>query len=151
VISLLPAIRETIVLPLAAEIVFERLSASTSNQIPISKGILFSGWVRLDRFRISLRQRRPSNYAPIVVGIIEPTSNGCILFVDYKLVPSMRVFIMFWTLLIVLGSLVSGLQFKNIAYTFAGLAILGFIYWIVWSNFKLQIKPAHQALLGLFS
>jgi hypothetical protein len=151
VISLLPAHHETIVLPLAADIVFERLRASTSNELPITSEILFSGWVRPDRFRISLRQRRPGNYAPIITGEVESTSSGCILFVDYKLMPAMRAFIVFWTLLIVLGSLVVGLQFKNIAYTLSGFAIITFIYWIVWSNFKLQIKPAHQALLSLFS
>jgi hypothetical protein len=151
VISLLPAYHETIVLPLAAEVVFERLASRTSNQLPLTSEILFSGWVQADRFRISLRQRRPGNYAPIISGQIETTSSGCILFVDYKLMPSMRVFIVFWTMLLILGSLIAGLQFKNIAYTLTGFAFISFIYWVAWSNFKLQIKPAHKALLSLFS
>jgi hypothetical protein len=151
VINLLPAYRETIVLPIAAPVVFERLALSTSNKVPESNEIIFHGWVKPDRFRLSLRQRRPSNYAPIISGQIETTSNGCILFIDYKLMPSMRVFIMFWTLLIILGSLFSGFQFKNVAYTMSGLAIIAFIYGIVWSNFNLQRKPSHEALLRLFS
>jgi hypothetical protein len=147
VIHFLPAYHETLVLPLTVAEVFERLSAATSSQGESERQIIFNGWVKEDRFRVSIRQRRPSNYIPLVTGQVEFTSRGCIIFTDYKLFPAVRLFVTFWSLLIVIGSIVIGFQYSNVIYTLVGLGILALILWIVWSNFKLQVTPTRKVLL----
>jgi len=151
VINLLPAYHETLVLPLSVAEVFERLAAATSNQIERERRIIFNGWVKEDRFRISIRQRRPSNYIPVVTGQVEFTSRGCIIFTDYKLLPAVKLFLTFWSLLILLGSLFVGFQYANFAYTLAGMGILAVIHLIVWSNFKLQLQPTRELILEVLS
>lgn len=150
-ISLLPVYRETLVLPIDAERVFNRLEQTTSNQFDREKTIYFNGWVREDRFRISIRQRRPSNYIPIVTGDIESTSKGSIVFLRYQLLPAVRLFLTIWSLLILLGSVFVGFQYANILYLLSGVGMLAVIHLIVWSNFKLQLKSTRETILEVLS
>jgi hypothetical protein len=151
VIYLLPTHHETLVLPIGVEEVIMRLSETTSNQVEPERKIYFNGWVKEDRFRISIRQRRPSNYIPIVKGDIEYTSRGSIIFMTYRLLPAVRLFLIFWTLLILSGSIFIGFQYANIVYPLSGLAILALIHLIVWSNFKLQLKLTRELILETLS
>ncbi|HEY5824994.1 MAG TPA: hypothetical protein VIT44_11540 [Cyclobacteriaceae bacterium] len=150
-IYLLPAYYETLVLPIDTEEVFNRLGQTTSNEVDREKTIYFNGWVREDRFRISIRQRRPSNYIPVVIGEIESTSRGSIIFMRYQLLPAVRLFLTFWSLLILMGSIFVGFQYASIVYLFSGIGILAVIHLIVWSNFKLQLKPTRELILEVLS
>ena len=153
-ISLLPAYHETIVLPHPAAEVYNTLAASTSNKPFIQSDeqvLFFNGWVKEGRFRLSLRVHRANHYLPLVFGQIESTSSGSILFIDYKLFPTTRLLLTFWTLLLLLGSVFSAYQTRNILYLGGGTAIIALIHTIVWSNFKLQLKPTRTALHHLFS
>jgi len=151
VIYLLPTYHETLVLPIDTEEVFNRLQQTTSNELDKGRIIYFNGWVREDRFRISIRQRRPSNYIPVVSAEIESTSRGSIIFMRYQLLPAVRLFLTFWSLLVLLGSIFAGFQFSNIIYLLSGIGILAVIHLIVWSNFKLQLKPTRELILEVLS
>lgn len=150
-ISLLPSYHETLVLPISVKEVVMRLTITTSDQVEQERKINFNGWIKGNRFRISMRQRRPSNYIPVVSGDIEHTSRGSIVFLNYRLLPAVRLFLTFWTLLIFPGAVFIGFQYSSIAYTLSGVAILILIHLIVWSNFKLQLKPTRELILEILS
>ena len=153
-ISLLPAYHETIVLPRPADEIYQSLAAGTSNKPfiqPDEQKLFFNGWVKEERFRLSLRVHRANNYLPLVIGQIESTSSGSILFIDYKLFPTTRLLLTLWTLLLVLGSVFSFYQTKNILYLAGGAGIIILIHTIVWSNFKIQLKPTREAFHRLVS
>lgn len=148
-ISLLPSFRETLVLRWNARDTYERLAASTSNK-PFLQGdeqeLLFSGWVLPERMRISLRSRRPTHYAPLVIGRLEGTSSGCLLLLKYTLFPTTRVLVQLWSVFIVLSAAIASYQLQNPYYLSGGALLLAAIYFIVWSNFQLQLRPLREAI-----
>lgn len=153
-ITLLPAFHETIVLPIKAGVVFHLLEDATSNKPFIQSNeqrLFFNGWVKEDKFRLSLRVHRANNYLPLVFGQLEPTSSGSILLVDYKLFPTTRLLLVLWTIILILGSIFTSFQAKNILYLLGGACIIMIIHAIVWSNFNLQLKPTREALHRVLS
>ena len=148
-ISLLPSRDETLVLPLSADEVFTRFSRVARNDLTDAqdKSILFSGWVKQDGFRISLKVSRPNNFLTLVKGRIEPTSSGCLIFIHYQLFPTTKLFVNFWLLLTCLFSIAVGFQYSSFWYALGGLAIAICIYLITWSNFNLQLNIARAELL----
>ncbi len=153
-ISLLPAHHETIVLPHPAEKIVEIISTATSNK-PFRQAnestLFFNGWVKDNRFRISLRGQRVNHYLPLIIGQIESSSSGSIVFMDYKLFPSTRLLLTLWTILLTFGCVVVSFQLKNIFYLLAGAAGILLLYAVAWSNFRLQLRPAREAFLRLFA
>ena len=142
------------VIPKPAAEVFQILTEATSHKLFVQhdeQKLFFNGWVRETRFRISLRQRRANHYLPLVIGQIETTSTGCLLFLDYKLFPMTRLLMTLWTIFLILGSLVVWFQAKNIFVLPSGLAIIVLIHAIVRSNFSLQLKPTQEAMHNLLA
>jgi hypothetical protein len=151
VISLLPSHDETLVLPLSAKEVFTRLSKVTRSDLAAvqDKSILFSGWIKQDRFRISMKVNRPNNFLTLIKGRMESTSSGCLIFIDYQLFPTTRLFVSFWLLLSCMFSIAVGFQYSSFWYSLGGLAIAIGIYLITWSNFNLQLTLARAELLKI--
>lgn len=147
--SLLPSHYETLVLPLSAEEIFSRFSRVTKNDFSSiqDKSILFSGWVKEDRFRISMKVNRPNNFLALIKGRIESTSSGSLVFLDYQLFPTTKLFVTFWLLFTLLFTPVVSFQFSNAWYLISGWTVAVGIYWITWSNFKIQFKIAREILL----
>lgn len=150
-IGLLPSHDETLVLPLSAQEVFNRLSKVTRNDLGAAreKTILFSGWIKEDRFRTSLKISRPNTYVALIKGRIEPTSSGCLIFLDYQLFPTTKLFVTFWLLFTCLIAVVIGFQYASGWYWLGGLVIDVCIYVITWSNFNIQLKIARDILLKI--
>ena len=152
--SLLPAHHETIVLAHPAKSIYEIIATATSNkpflQSEESK-LFFNGWVQENRFRLSLRGQRANHYLPLVIGHIESTSSGSILFIDYKLFPTTRLLLTLWTVLLTLGSIMASYQLKNMLYLGGGTAGIFLLYAIAWSNFLLQLKPTREAFHRLLT
>jgi hypothetical protein len=111
----------------------------------------FSGWVQENRFRISLKISKPNNYIPLVVGKIETTSSGCLVFVSYKLFPVTKMFLIFWSLFITLAGILASYQYQSLLYAVGSLLILVIIHWVTWSNFKIQLKLTRQTLLEVLT
>ena len=149
--GLLPSHDETLVLPLSAEEVFTRFSRVTRNDLTAiqDKSILFSGWVKEDRFRISMKVNRPNNFLTLIKGRTESTSSGSLVFLDYQLFPTTRLLVTFWLLFTLLFTAIVSFQFSSGWYLFSGLAIAVGIYLITWSNFKIQHKIVREILLGV--
>jgi hypothetical protein len=56
--------------------------------------------VRENRFRISRRITHAENFLPLILGKIEPTSKGCIVFVTYRIFPTVLFFMGFFCLML---------------------------------------------------
>ncbi len=149
--SLLPSHYETLVLPLSAQEIFNRFSKVTKNDFASiqDKSILFSGWVKEDRFRISLKVNRPNNFLALIKGRIESTSSGSLVFLDYQLFPTTKLFVTFWLLFALLFTAIVSFQFSSTWYLFSGLTVAVGIYWITWSNFNIQFKIAREIILKI--
>lgn len=153
-ISLLPSYRETLVVGLPWEDVIAKISNVTTSLKLIQDGnekFVFTGWVKEDRFRISLKIRRPNNFIPTVTGRIDPTSSGCLIYTEYRLFPVTRMYLTFWCLFTLITGIIVSRQYQNLIYIAIALALAGFIYWIVWANFKLQLRFTREALMKILS
>jgi hypothetical protein len=109
----------------------------------------FFGWIKADRFRFSLRTRRPNSFIPLIIGTIEPTSTGCILFLTYRFFPITRMYLVFWSLFIVLTGIVLSRQYNNLYMIFLSIGLVLFINWVAWANFKLQKDISRKVLLKI--
>ncbi len=104
-----PHYSETIVLAYAVDEVMRLFSEATERQKePILEDkdvdkVYFNGKINPTNFLISRKIQNPENFLPLIKGRVEPTSHGAILFLEYRLFFSTRLFLGFWTLLTVLG------------------------------------------------
>jgi hypothetical protein len=149
VINLLPSHDETLVLPVSAIEVFNRLSRVIGNDVSAKqdRSILFSGWIKQDRFRISQKINRPNNYIALIRGKIEPTSSGCLVFIDYQLFSTTRLFLIFWLLFTFLFTTALSYLYSSMWYLLAGVSTVACMYWITRSNFRIQLKIVRNILL----
>lgn len=148
-ITLLPSYRETLVLARSGEDTYRRLLVSTSQKPfiqPDESELLFTGWVRPDRLRVSLRNRRPSHFLPLVIGKLEVSSSGCILLLHYRLFPTVGLLIQLWSILIVIGTLMTGYSYRTYTPALFGVLLLLIMYLIAWSNFFLHLRPTREAI-----
>lgn len=150
---LLPYFQETLVLPYSGEETAMRLRKYTR---PLEKGVeypvsvernfLFNGWVKENGFRLSRKIKYPENFLPLIIGRIESTSTGSILFIQYRLFFSSGMFLAFWSIISLLFSLFFLVFHINYLYA-SVILVLGFLnYVIVIKNFHLQIRSSRKAL-----
>ncbi|BDD02831.1 hypothetical protein [Aureibacter tunicatorum] len=113
-----------------ATLPFKEEIIDQSNEDKIQKKV-FNGRVRKNGFRISQKLLQPNNSIPLMVGKVEKTSRGCLLFV--KFVPffsSLFVFSLVSLLLILTGAF-----FFYINKPVYGFSCLGIILLHVFSSF----------------
>ncbi len=148
----LPNYQETLVLAMPATQVIQLVRTAVSFSLPRDPlEEPFWGWITENRFRISLKVKRANPYLPVIKGTLESTHSGSILFLQFQLLPTTRMFLLFWTLLIVFGSVVVAYQRDNGWYMLGGLAITAAIHAVVWGNFHLQRKISRERLLALLA
>ncbi|MCL6260077.1 hypothetical protein M3O96_13330 [Aquiflexum sp. TKW24L] len=106
----------------------------------LQKGFKFNGQVGKDAFRLSLAIDNPDSFLPLILGKIEGTPKGCILFLQYKLFPSSTFFLGFWTVVTLALTVFFGFISHKPAYAaFCFLACVG-NYLFVWNYFKRKIS-----------
>lgn len=110
----------------------------------LQKGFQFNGKVEKESFRLSLAINKPDSFLPLILGKIEDTPKGCILFLRYRLFPSSTFFLGFWTVVTLGLALVFGLVSQKPVY--AGISLLVAIgnYFFAWSYFKRKIKISQE-------
>lgn len=152
-VTILPHFQETVISNQSSEYITTKISAATSSKLLLQPRHdpthLFTGWVRDGRFRISLKINRPNNYLPLVIGKVEPTSNGSIIFLSYRLFPTTKLFLIFWDLFILIVFIAVGYQYQSVLYGVVGVVLVAFIHWIAWSNFNLQLKETRELLINI--
>ena len=104
----LPFGRETLVSALSKEEVLDRLAAVTrgtrTEGLPEIRP-LFNGRVEEDGFRLSRVIEKGDNFLPLLLGKVEETPRGSIIFARYQLFSTTRFFLWFWTVVLLSFSL----------------------------------------------
>ncbi|MCS5490882.1 hypothetical protein [Algoriphagus limi] len=106
--NLIPFYTETLVSALSKEEVMEHISRKTrevnfldKNQLSNQAGIAFNGIVGNQSFRLSKVIQRSNTFLPLILGEVEDTPRGSIIFLRYKLFPGALFFVLFWTIVLV--------------------------------------------------
>lgn len=145
---------ETLVIPLSPEEIHRRLSLGVKQvdfQSIQKRGEapdmhIFNGHITEEHFKISLLIERPDNFLPLIQGKVDGTSKGSILFIQYKLFASTKVFMGFWCCLALLMAFLIYIQ--NHIWWYSALVIIGglFNYWITVVNFHRKLRLSKTAL-----
>jgi hypothetical protein len=151
VISILPNDSETIVVAYSADEATQRvfIGLEQSEKRPFGNG--FSGTVNRDHFRLSVRLRRQHPFMPLVIGRIESTKKGAIIFIEYSLFPATRLLLLFWTVVIPVVAFTTWLRFENYWILLGGVGILLFVFAIAWANFRIHLKITRELLYQMLT
>jgi hypothetical protein len=132
------------VLTLTAEEVMERLNRGVNEKN-------FQGTVTAHSFQLNVRVIRPTQFQPVIKGRLEATSRGSILFLQYRLLPSTQVYLVFWSIVMLAAACFAAYAKSNVLWTGVGLGMVWVVRWIALSNLKLQVAPARTRLLEQLS
>lgn len=149
--SWLPHKRHTIVSELSKRDVLVRLQNYTQevNSEYITEKPLFNGKVGADGFRVSAVINTPQNSLPLIIGKVEATKLGCIIFLQLSLFPaailylrisSSLAFFLAMIFLILSGWVTAGL-------VSLGIALLNYL--VVTLSFHQKCKEAIRAIENL--
>lgn len=153
-----PNEQETLVLPLTAHEATRRLRQVTQPSVaqegPLRTGqsvFLFNGQVNEYAFRLSQKITRPNNFLPFIIGNVEPTSQGCLLFVQYRLFTMTLAFLVFW-LIVTFGFGVYLAWYERL-YHYAALSVgVGLAnYAVALLNFRKQVGISRRLLRQVLS
>jgi hypothetical protein len=154
----LPYQRETLVLARPADAVWLDLKQATLESTrpyrpsrSESRRFLFNGRIQEPAFRISRMLRSPETFLPLVVGSIEPTSTGCLVFLRYRLFPSTLGFLIFWSVICLLLGFFFLLIHQELLYALLTFAIGAGNFLISLKNFHLQLRVTRRILLPLLT
>ncbi|WP_297336490.1 hypothetical protein [Algoriphagus sp.] len=117
--NLLPFHSETLVSALSKTEVLEQLSRKTrevnflDKRSHLQQGLEFNGYVGRSSFRISKVVQKSDTFLPLILGNVEDTARGSILFLTYRLFPGALFFILFWSIILVGFSLFYFLLVKS--------------------------------------
>lgn len=154
-ISLLPSFSETIVTTSSATEIagrFQRVTAETvqwDQEFKLPQNKIFYGYVQETHFQIAARNMRLFSFNPLVLGKIESTKNGSILFLRYQLFVLTRILVLFWTVFLLIASTLLFVYRDDYRYSIGTLLLLIVLHLVVRANFHLQVKPTQQAISSL--
>lgn len=104
--NLIPYHTETLVSALSKEEVLGQLMRVTREvnfldaRTWTDEKIKFNGMIENEGFRISKSIKKGETFLPLVIGKVEGTPRGSIIFLRYRLFPSALFFLIFWTLVL---------------------------------------------------
>lgn len=149
---LYPEETETHVLSHDFELVTSRLEAVIGKQVTIS-GVprLIDGWLKEDKFQLTLRTRRQQFFVPLVNGRIESSSKGSLVFVHYALYPATKLLLSFWSVVLPLLAIVFYVGYGKAGTSSALLLFTVAIHAIAVLNFRYHVRITKQMLRELLS
>jgi hypothetical protein len=156
-IKVLPYESRTLVVTHSHEDVFYKIynSLKPHEQVLIdsreSANYRFNGTVSMSSFRISMRLKASNSFIPELRGEIEPTRNGCLIFIKYRLMPSSAFFLLF--MLCFFGA-VSGFLFwakQDYLASFMVFVSLISTYGVALLNFNRLVKVSHKTFIEIMS
>ena len=108
----------------------------------------FTGKLQDDTFRISPVIRTPQNGVPLLIGSVEATSQGSIIFIRTRLFPGAKLYLRFSSLL----AMIVAFTFLLIAKSMVGFLICTVIAFANWLILKLNFdRRTNKALKKLSS
>lgn len=151
--NLLPYKNSILILPFKADEVEHKLRQRIkplAENLPDSPSLhssfLFNGWIKDYKFRISKRIHHADNFLPLIVGKIEATSKGSILFITYRMFPSTLFYLSFFCLMLLLTCLFFLLVEKNWLTSASLLVLLLGIYLISVLDFDQKVRISRRLL-----
>ncbi|MCU0400441.1 MAG: hypothetical protein MUE75_05410 [Algoriphagus sp.] len=105
--NLFPYHTETLVSPLSKEEVLGQLMRVTrevnflDSRSYLNDQIKFNGIIGRNGFQISHVVKKGDTFLPLLIGKMEETPKGSIIFLEYKPFPSAIFFLVFWTLILI--------------------------------------------------
>jgi hypothetical protein len=100
--------------------------------------------VEEDGFRLSRVIEKGDNFLPLLLGKVEETPRGCIIFVRYQIFATTRFFLWFWTLVLLAFSLFFLLVTNQFLQGGACLSLTGVNYALAVFFFHRQLVPSKK-------
>jgi hypothetical protein len=156
-LNLVPFHTETFVSALSKKEVLGHLSKVTSEVNYLDKRtqgdsrLLFYGMVGQRGFRISKAIQRGDTFLPMLLGKVEETPRGSIIFLKYKLFPGAIFFLAFWSVILLAFS---GYYFGVTDQFLYGSICLGlaiFNYFLALFFFQRQVKSSREIFYNFIS
>lgn len=144
-----PERNEILVLPFTEKYAQDKVLSELAIP-PGSEKKSFSGWIEGNTFELTRHLNRPDNYSPIIKGVIDASSKGIIIFLNYKLMFSTRLFLTLWTVILIFFMFF--FYFKYDAHLYGAISLLMAIinYLVVYLNFKKQVAVCHDLFVNVF-
>ncbi|MCE7055106.1 hypothetical protein LZF95_10505 [Algoriphagus sp. AGSA1] len=153
----MPYDSETIVSSLTKKEVLTQLNRVTRevnflDQRTLAKDeVLFNGFIGRKGFRISKTVERGDTFLPLILGQVQATPRGCIIFINYRLFPGAVFFLAFWTIVLLAFTIFYSFVFTNYAYAVLCLALGLFNYGIAMYFFNRQVKVSRNVFHQLIN
>ena len=151
--QLLPQKKETLIVPHDWDVVLQRLLEVTTDEVNYAGRTpkILAGWIKDDRFQLLIRQRRMNSFMPVVEGKIDPTSTGCLIFLQYRLMPATRMYLILWTIITLASGIFLGFYYLNMLPGLASIGIIALIHAIAWANFRIHWRPLHDIIFEVLA
>lgn len=143
-----PAKDEFLIYPFSKEYVQGQLMHQLT--LPENKKV-FIGWLEGDKFKISKKLIRPDNFVPVIQGFIEASSKGVIIILKYRLMYSTKMFLLFWSLILLFLSLFFTFRYEVYLYGIISLGVGVLNYLIVYFNFRKQVHISHDLFINILN
>jgi hypothetical protein len=155
-VKLFPYHQETLVSPLSQQALLSQLAQVTRTQVASSqargeelpqlegKQVVFNGAIGAADFRLSQVLRKGDTFLPLLLGRVEATPRGSLLFIRYRLFPSAVFFLVFWTFLLLSFSIFYFFVEQHYAYGALCLALVLGNYTAAVFFFHRQLKRSRQ-------
>jgi hypothetical protein len=115
------------------------------------EAFLFNGKVGAGGFSISQIVSRPNNFLPLIKGKIEGVESWSLVHLEFSLFPSVKYFLFFWMLLMLLFSIISFVQKDDMLSIIFPIIILAASYALILSRFNdayLKSRKELKRLIG---
>ena len=154
--KLFPYHQETLVSPLSQQALLSQLAQVTRMQVASSqargeelpqmegKQVVFNGAIGAADFRLSQVLRKGDTFLPLLLGRVEATPRGSLLFIRYRLFPSAVFFLVFWTFLLLSFSIFYFFVEQHYAYGALCLALVLGNYTAAVFFFHRQLKRSRK-------
>jgi len=140
-----PILHKTLVSGLTKKEVMWKIRSKTQivNSQYITDNPSFNGRISEDQFRVSSVIRASQNALPLVIGTVENTSRGSIIWLTFKLFPAGKLYLRFSSLLCLLIGLVFLLMARYHVASVICLLVALLNYTVLTINFQ---RKAHSIL-----
>ncbi|SFB48980.1 hypothetical protein SAMN04489723_11357 [Algoriphagus aquimarinus] len=155
--NLLPYDSETLVSALSKEEVLSHLNRVTrevnflDQRTQVRGDIVFNGLVGQKGFRISKVVDKADTFLPLILGEIEATHRGCILFINYRLFPGALFFIAFWSIILLAFTAFYSFLIPNYGYATICFVLGLANYVVAMYFFNRQVKASRKVFHQLIN
>jgi hypothetical protein len=156
-LNLLPNDSETLVSALSKEEVLKHLNRVTrevnylDQRTQVRGDILFNGLVGQKGFRISKVVDRGDTFLPLILGKVEATPRGSIIFINYRLFPGALFFLAFWSIILLAFTAFYSFQIPNYGYASICFSLSLVNYVVAMYFFNRQVKSSRKVFHQLIN